>query len=92
MIDKNGDGVPDMEVSIDGVKTRTKDLFPDAAQRQDFHTKVKLLKSPSSGESDGMTELPSVSDQLFSPKGKDRSGEPDGMDPQMEKLQKKKGK
>lgn len=67
-MDMNGDGIPDMEVTIDGMKVKTKDLFPDAAARQDFHTKLKLLKSPTSGEDDGMTGAEALDDFLFSGK------------------------
>jgi len=64
MADANGDGIPDLPITIDGVKTTTKALFPDDAARMDFHTKMQLLKSPTSGEDDGS---PSVDDQLFAP-------------------------
>lgn len=46
-------GVPDMQITIDGTPVSTKMLFPDDASRMDFHTKLKLLKSPASGEPDG---------------------------------------
>lgn len=69
MVDKNNDGIPDGEIIYKGKILKTKDLFPDDASRLDFHTKLKLATSPSSGEADGMdAEMDGISEALFQPK------------------------
>jgi len=70
MVDKNKDGIPDGEIIYNGKKVSTKTLFPDDASRLDFHTKLKLATSPSSGEDDGMQGMEGVSEALFAPKKK----------------------
>lgn len=64
-LDKNNDGIMDAEITIDGHKVKTRDMFPDASSAMDFHSRLKLLKSPTGGERD--MEAPGVEDQLFSP-------------------------
>lgn len=88
MVDLNKDGVPDVQVTVDGHKVNTKDLFPDAAARLDFHTKLKLLKSKSSGEDDGPVGAEdSIAEQLFSPPKKKPKAEPRGDDGEPDGMQ-----